>query len=262
MVRLVVMDLDGTLLDRDHRMSALTRKTLQAVHAKGVELMIATGRHFQDVYGIAQQLSIPVGLITSNGARVHSSEGRLLYENHIPTETATEVLETSSQFAVHRNIYQKEKWWVEEPNLPLLAIHQASGFAYSIVDFGAIEHSHIDKFYFHAPYEKLIPLEHILQSTLGDQLSITFTTESYLEVMNLGVSKGAAVQNLCLEKGIASSEVMAFGDGLNDVDLLQWVGHPVVMENAHPQLKRTVPSAHLALSNAQQGVARFLQKQL
>ena len=259
MVRLVVIDLDGTLLNGEHLIGDLTRQTLQTLHDQGVELMIATGRHFQDVHRLAQQLEVPVSLITSNGARVHSPEGQLLYENHIPETIAQEVLQISAGFDVHRNIYQGEKWWVEEPNLPLLEIHHASGFEYSIVDFGAIEHSHIDKFYFNAPHDKLVPLEQQLRSTFGEQLYITFTTEIYLEVMNLGVSKGTALSQLCSSKGIESKEVMAFGDGLNDIDMLQWAGHPVVMENAHPELQRAIPSAKMAPSNAQQGVAMYLQ---
>ncbi|WP_321277515.1 HAD family hydrolase [Thiomicrorhabdus indica] len=259
MVRLVVIDLDGTLLNGEHLIGDLTRQTLQRLHYQGVELMIATGRHFQDVYCLAKQLEVPVSLITSNGARVHSPEGQLLYENHIPETIAQDVLQISAGFDVHRNIYQGEKWWVEEPNLPLLEIHHASGFEYSIVDFDAIGHSHIDKFYFNAPHDNLVPLEEKLRSNLGEQLYITFTTEIYLEVMNLGVSKGMALSQLCSSKGIESKEVMAFGDGLNDIDMLQWAGHPVVMENAHPELKRTIPSAKMAPSNEQQGVAMYLQ---
>jgi len=259
MVRLVVIDLDGTLLNGEHLIGDLTRKALQELHHQGMELMIATGRHFKDVYCLAQQLDVPVSLITSNGARIHSPEGLLLYENHIPENTAREILRISEEFDVHRNIYQGDMWWVEEPNLPLLEIHHASGFEYSIVDFDAIEYTHIDKFYFNASHNKLVPLEHQLRASLGSRLYITFTTEIYLEVMNLGVSKGKALSQLCANKGIESKEVMAFGDGLNDIDMLQWVGHPVVMGNAHALLKKSVPNAKVAKSNAEEGVANYLQ---
>lgn len=259
MTRLVVIDLDGTLLNADHQIGEFTKQTIQALHEKGMELMIATGRHFQDVYLLAQQLEVPLSLITSNGARVHDYHGKLLYENHIPEPLVQEVLEISQGYEVHRNIYQGDVWLVEEPNEPLLAIHHASGFGYSQVDFAELNPAHIDKFYFTAAHETLVPLEQKLQERFGEELYITFTTEIYLEIMNKGVSKGRALSQLCAERGIPASEVMAFGDGFNDIDMLQWVGHPVVMENAHEQLKAQLVGAKLAKSHSQEGVARYLQ---
>jgi hypothetical protein len=66
------------------------------------------------------------------------------------------------------------------------------------------------------------------------------------------------LSQLCQEKGIEASEVIAFGDGFNDVGMLQWVGHPVIMENANPKLKQQVANANIAKSNAEEGVADYL----
>lgn len=260
MIRKIVIDLDGTLLNHDHQIGDRTKEVLQALSRQGMQLVIATGRHYQDVKKIAQQLEVPVSLITSNGARIHDGHGKLLFENHIPEKLAQQVLSLSQTHCVHRNIYQGDYWLVEEPNKPLLAIHHASGFEYEIVDFSKLECSQIDKFYFNADYLTLVPLEHQIRSQFGGQLSITFSTEIYLEVMNLGVSKGAALSKLCSDNQLQACEVMAFGDGLNDQDMLQWVGAPVVMENAHPELKKVVPYAAQATSNADEGVALFLQQ--
>ena len=257
--KLLVLDLDGTLLNAQHCLGDLTKQTLQQVAAHGVEIMIATGRHFQDVYLLAKQLQIPVSLITSNGARIHNPSGELLYENHIPAPLVSEVLRLSQGYSVHRNIYQGDVWLVEEENEPLLEIHHASGFAYAMTDFDQLDPDHIDKFYFNAPHETLLPLYDRLQQELGEQLYITFTTEIYLEVMNKSVSKGTALAQICQQRGIDAAEVMAFGDGCNDIEMLQWVGQPVVMQNARPELHQAVPEAARALSNIDEGVAQYLQ---
>lgn len=262
MIKQVVIDLDGTLLNHDHVITDFTKQTLQQVHAKGIEVIIATGRHFQDVYLLAQQLEIPVSLITSNGARVHNAQGELLYENHIPPQLVSEVLRLSQGYGVHRNIYQGDVWLVEEPNEPLLEIHHASGFGYELTDFDQLDVEHIDKFYFNAAHDKLEPLYQSLHKALGDQLYITFTTEIYLEVMNYGVNKGVALAQICQQKGFQPEEVMAFGDGCNDIEMLQWVGQAVVMENGRPELKAALPNAPRALSNQQEGVAHYLQRLL
>lgn len=262
MIKLVVIDLDGTLLNQDHSISEVSKHTLQQLYQQGIEVMLATGRHYQDVYLLAKQLDIPTRLITSNGARVHNEKAELIYENHIPENLVQQILNLSAGYEVHRNLYQQDLWLVEEPNKALLDIHHSSGFQYQITDFNSINYQQIDKFYFNAPHQKLVPLQHQLINKLGDQLYITFTTETYLEVMNKGVSKGKALEKVLMQKNIKASEVMAFGDGLNDVDLLKLVGYPVVMQNAHPDLKAQLPQAAQTRSNADDGVAYYLQTQL
>lgn len=260
MLKLVVTDLDGTLLDQHHQIPLICKQALQAVDALGIQVMLATGRHFNDVVALAQQLDIDTCLITSNGARVHNQAGELLYENHIPVSLALQVLAISTGFEVHRNIYQGENWWVEAPNEPLLAIHHSSQFSYQLTDFTGLNPEGIDKFYFHAEHNQLLPLEIELKALLGDELSITFTTENYLEVMNKGVSKGQTLQAVLQRRGIEPSEVMAFGDGFNDIDMLQLVGEPVVMQNAHSDIKQLLKDAMIAPSNSENGVALHLHK--
>ncbi|WP_319380673.1 Cof-type HAD-IIB family hydrolase [Thiomicrorhabdus sp.] len=262
MIKLVVIDLDGTLLNPRHLVSEATLQALRALDQRGIQLMIATGRHFQDVYMLARQLNLPVSFITSNGARVHDHQGNLLYENHIPDELVGDVLDLTAGYDIHRNIYQGDVWLVEEENEPLLAIHHASGFAYQLIDFKEMRPGHIDKFYFNAPHAVLVPVEAGLQQALGDRLTITFTTGEYLEVMNKGVSKGKALQSKLQSRGILPEEVMAFGDGMNDIEMLELVGHPVVMENAAESVKALLPGANLAKSNAEDGVADYLQRHL
>lgn len=258
MLKLVVTDLDGTLLDHNHQITPICKQALQAVDALGIQVMLATGRHFNDVIALAQPLEVNACLITSNGARVHSRDGELLYENHIPESLALQVLAVSAPFGVHRNIYQGSAWWVEAPNEALLAIHHSSQFCYQLIDFSKLNPEGIDKFYFYAEYEQLLPLEAELKARLGDQLYITFTTENYLEVMNKGVSKGQALQAILQNRNICPSEVMAFGDGFNDIDMLQMVGAPVVMHNAHSEVKQLLKNAMIAPANSENGVAQHL----
>ena len=260
MLKLVVTDLDGTLLDQHHQIPLVCKQALQAVDALGIQVMLATGRHFQDVYTLAQQLEVNTCLITSNGARVHNQFGELLYENHIPAPLAEKVLSISAGFGVHRNLYQAENWWVEVENEPLLAIHNSSQFSYQVTNFAALNPEGIDKFYFHAEHNQLLPLEAELKALLGDELYITFTTENYLEVMNKGVSKGQALKAILKSRNVCPTEVMAFGDGFNDIDMLQMVGEPVVMENAHSDIKRLLKNAMIAPANSENGVALHLHK--
>jgi len=259
MVKLVVSDLDGTLLDAEHRLSTRTLSAVRKLVDQGVQFMLATGRHYQDVSLIAEQLEVECCLITSNGARVHNHLGELLYENQMPSHLVERVIELSNGFEVHRNLYQQDKWLVEAPHEELLAIHKTSGFSYQLTDFSKIELDHIDKIYFTAEHKALIELEAVLKQYLSADLYITFTSPEYLEVMNLGVSKGQALQMLLDQKAIHAAEVMVLGDGMNDKEMLALVGHQVVMANASQSVKALFPKANLAKSNCQDGVADYLE---
>jgi len=259
-IQLVVSDLDGTLLNHDHRLSDSTRQAVQSLVKQGVQFMLATGRHYQDVHLIAQQLGVDMCLITSNGARVHNQSGDLLYENHMPAEYVEKVLALSRGFDIHRNLYQKDLWLVEEPHEALLAIHQSSGFAYQLSDFNQIDLKQIDKIYFTADHQTLIGLEELLNEHFSGKLNITFTSPEYLEVMNFGVCKGTALQRVLQQRGLDVSQVMALGDGMNDKEMLNLVGHGVVMENASDKVKSLLSGLAIAPSNAEDGVAQYLYK--
>lgn len=258
-IKLVVSDLDGTLLNPQHQLTSETCQAIEALESYGVQFMIATGRHYQDVALIAQQIQTPMCLITSNGARVHNDCGELVYENHIPSKLVKTVLDLSTGFNVHRNIYKQALWLVEEPHEALLAIHD-SGFGYHLCDFTNIGLESIDKIYFTAEHSALLALEAHLKAHLAGQLYITFTSPEYLEVMNLGVSKGQALQGLLDKQGLVPEQVMALGDGMNDKEMLALVGHKVVMQNASDRVKALFPDSPVAKSNAENGVADYLKR--
>ena len=261
-VRLVVADMDGTLLNAEHKLSQRTIATVQTLVSQGVEFVLATGRHFEDVHLMSRQLGVEACLITSNGARVHNYLGQMLYENPMPADLVAQVLEVSRGFEVHRNVYQQDLWLVEEPHESLLAMHDQSGFRYTFADFTKMSLSNIDKLYFTAEHEILVPLEQLLSKQFANQLNVTFTSPEYLEVMNVDVSKGKALEKLLVMKGKSAQQTVALGDGMNDVDMLNLVGFGVVMANASPSVKAQLPNKLAAKSNAEEGVADFIETYL
>ncbi len=144
----------------------------------------------------------------------------------------------------------------------MLAIHDQSGFEYQLTEFAETDLSLIDKIYFTADHEILVPLEKALKARFKEQLSITFTSPEYLEIMNYGVSKGQALQTVLDRKGILPEETVAFGDGMNDKEMLQLVGHGVVMDNATDAVKQAVGNAEFAEANSEDGVARYIEERI
>ena len=132
MYKVIVSDLDGTLLNAQHRISDYTEDLIRFVLSKGIPFIIATGRHYRDVVGLTQNLGESLCTITSNGARAHDGFGKLLYQQNMTSVEAKEILTIAAGFNVHQNVYDGDRWLVEQPDLGLLAMHP-SGFAYEEV---------------------------------------------------------------------------------------------------------------------------------
>ena len=259
MFKLIVTDLDGTLLNSEHKVSNRTIKTIKQLRESGMKFVIATGRHYQDVKQVAQQIGGDIYLITSNGAQIHDKAGELFYNRHIEPSKVQTLLEISQKYPLHRNIYQKDQWLAEEHNQILQNMQKHSNFIYQISDFKQLSHRDISKFFFIADEAILKELEAELIQEFGHELNISFSLSYCLEVMATGVSKASALQQILNIKSIPSSRVMGFGDGMNDHEMLQLVAHPVLMENASSTLYECLPNAYQTLSCDKDGVAYYLE---
>ncbi len=114
--------------------------------------------------------------------------------------------------------------------------------------------------FYSGEHEVLQTLEAQLLARYGDSLSIAFSLPSCLEVMAKGVNKGNAVQAVLAQNGLRLDEAVAFGDGMNDYEMLAMVGLGVVMDNAHDRLKTALPDNPRTLTADEEGVAHYLDR--
>ncbi|WP_199153610.1 Cof-type HAD-IIB family hydrolase [Chromobacterium sp. ASV23] len=258
--RFIASDLDGTLLDVHHAVDPLTADTLQRLERRGVQFAIATGRHYLDVKGIRQALGVRAHLITSNGARVHDPDNALIHRQDIDAELVRQMAQPEFAAGAIVNFYLDDEWLISEPSQALLDMHRDSGMVYRVCDLGRHDGARVGKVLYIAPHAHLLEVERKLRARFGDRLYITFSLDHCLEVMAAGVSKGHALQLVLDRLAIPASECLAFGDGQNDIELLQAAGHPRLMGNAHPRLRRELPHARQIASHADSGVARHLRE--
>jgi hydroxymethylpyrimidine pyrophosphatase-like HAD family hydrolase len=158
---------------------------------------------------------------------------------------------------VHLNIYTDAEWMVASPCEPMLAAHSQSQFFYRHTSLQEMMRTPALKILFYGENSRLQQLKSQIHHT---QLPIhlTFSDDYYLEAMPQGISKGDALKTLAQHVAFSLDKSMAFGDGFNDVELFNAVTYPVVMENASDKLKQQFPHARRAISNMEDGVARFL----
>jgi len=259
----IVSDLDGTLLNNNHEISEYTQKTICKLIEKGYKFFIATGRHHIDAANIKNRLKLNTMLITSNGARVHNETGEELFAYNIDQAIVHEILQLNVYDDIHINIYQADKWLTDKENSRIKLSSARSNFFYELIEFKTLEPQNVAKIFFSCPDEqKLVDLHKKIQDRFPDQLTLTFSNPHCLEVMKLNVSKGKALKHVLERYNISPKECIAFGDGLNDLEMLQFVGKGLVMGNAHNKLKEVLSEHEVIQENHKDGVAKYLEKLL
>jgi Cof subfamily protein (haloacid dehalogenase superfamily) len=271
LIRLLAVDLDGTLLNSSSEVSSANRQALAAAVEKGVQVVIVTGRRFHSALQFVRQVPSPVTLISSNGARITDSCGEVHHRNFLPRQIARQILGAARDYRPYAvamfdipgrgQVTMQDTAAAEGPlgwylrnspdSLDQVADLEAAITADPIVvTFGG-------------PPERIEPLEPLLRNSYaGGSVHLTWTkyparNNSILDVMNLGCSKGAALSLWASRCGVEAGEVMAIGDNYNDLEMLRFAGHPIVMRNCTTGLDRN--SWAVTASNDEDGVAEAIR---
>ncbi len=253
-----VFDMDGTLLNDEHELSELTVRALNELRARGFTLVIATGRHVNDIRGYLQQLGGGIATITCNGANIHDRNGELIYREGLPLLVNEALIPLGAKFTVHTNMYTDSEWLVREPCEELLEAHEKDQFFYRQIDMQEMLATPALKILFYGQNAELQALKAQILRDYSLAINLTFSDDYYLEVMQNNISKGYALKVLLEKLSLPVEQTMAFGDGMNDVELFRTVAHPILMENSSATLKQLFPQAKCTLTNHNDGVARFL----
>lgn len=249
MIRLLALDIDGTLLDSDGRIPQANRDAVARAIDAGVEVALATGRRYEFARPIFESLPEPLTLILSNGAVVKTGDGRTLMRSLLPLKTARTVL---AAFPEHR------------ASAAVVFDRPREGqVVFEAIDW---EHPRHRRFFeVNRPFlAEVVPLENCLTEdpiqvmfsggcaemralfvrlqNRADGFSVALTEYehrdfSLVDIVTAGCSKGSALQAWARERGVARDEVMAMGDNLNDLQMLEFAGTAVLMDNALVELK-------------------------
>lgn len=261
--RAIISDLDGTLLNQQHKIGEFTQSTLQKLAEMGVDIFFATGRNLPDVQHLVRKLNLPhVTLVTSNGARANNLAGDCFVNHYLPEAIAFDLL-TNIPFDpvnVCVNSYQGDDWFINVDVPALKAFHSESGFCYQVVDFKQHHGKQAEKIFFIGRNpEVLLSVEQAIRQKYAGQVQITYSTPQCLEVMAKGVCKAQTLADLVAERGYRLTECIAFGDGMNDLEMLSQVGKGCIMGNADPRLKQALPHNEMIGDHKHQSVASYLR---
>ncbi|MEJ6548506.1 HAD family hydrolase [Corynebacterium sp. USCH3] len=243
LVRLVATDLDHTLLRSDRSVSDRTVAALDSVRAAGVLVVPATARNVRGVHAVNGRTGFAGWAVCGNGASgVHLGSGEVLFSLEAAPESLTRVITTvlarvpGTCFATVRDCGAR---FLAEDNYAALASavdHSRDPASMERTDVAGLVSAPAGKLVFRHPTVRAAALfdEVAEQVRALDDVEITLSGAPFVEVMAAGVSKAAGLARLCSRLGIGAHEVLALGDGVNDVDMLRWAGRGVAVANADP----------------------------
>lgn len=261
MYHIVASDLDGTLLSPEHRLTPYAKETLRLLTARDIQFIFATGRHHADVSQIRANIDIKAYMITSNGARVHDTDGNLVFAHDLDRDIATDLFSMMydhQEMVTH--VYRNNEWFISRHCPDEMKYFQEAIFQYSVYELGLLDPDGVSKVFFTSDsHDALLSLEQAIVARWGDRVNVSFSTLTCLEVMAGGVSKGHALDVVAKALGYTLADCIAFGDGMNDREMLSMAGKGCIMRNAHKRLKDLLPDLEVIGSNEDDAVPHYLR---
>ncbi len=256
--RVAVFDMDDTLLGPDKKLSAENRGALDRLRAAGVEVVIASGRFQGNLAIFEESLGFRGWTISSGGAVVGNVEtGEVIFEMTVPQDLAMELFHRGREAGFSLIGYHKSGIYCDAQT-EWTALYRRNTGQVPIADIKALINTGLQKFIWTTAATRIAELTPQMLEEFRDRLYVVNTEPEMLEFLNPHVNKALAVQALAQRLNVPREQIIAFGDGNNDVPLLEWAGMSVAMahgrESAHNAAKKISPPGDPATA-----VARSLE---
>lgn len=262
-IKVVVSDLDGTLLNPQHRISDYTKSIFQELHNQNYLIVVATGRHHLDAMAIIETLEVPVYLVSSNGARIHSPEKEELFSFNLNSDIVKTALSVDIDPEITVVLFKENVWQTNKLSEKLNAFQSELKYHPELVDYKTLEDFGAIKIFFaHDNHEKLVKLKDAVLVNSSEHLHHAFSLPTCLEFMDKSVDKAVAIMKVLKKEGFTAEEAVSFGDGFNDVQMLSSTGKGLIMGNAPILLKETLPNLEVIKTNAEDGVAKYISSKI
>ena len=270
-VRLIALDIDGTLLDSRWQLPEANRVAIAEATRRGIEVALVTGRRYDFAMPVARQIDSPLTMIVNNGALIRSKEGRTHLRHLLPKQTAAQVLHLTREWREGAAvIFDRQR--ENQLMLEVLDVNDAMRYAYYSRNREFIGLANpLESCLTEDPIQvmlsgKVDPMREAEAALRGSPFAHEFALAAtcyeskdfaMVDVINPVCSKGSSLAEWAALRGFAREEVMAIGDNHNDLEMLSFAGIPVVMGNSVPALKTY--GWHETRTNDENGVALAIE---
>jgi len=267
--KLIAIDMDGTLLNSDNEISERNQSAIREAADKGIKVVLTTGRIYSSALFYAKSLNISTPIISCNGAYIaEHDKSNILYESPISVDSIKDVIELAEKENMHYHFYDDSTFYARELNETVIKYYnwnkkrdEMDRININIIEnpFEVVQNEKLNvyKFVFvENDREKLLRFKKKLESIKNIEIASSWINN--VEVMNKGVSKGKALEELCKLFGINKGEVVAIGDNENDISMLEFAGLSVAMGNGVEKARKI--SCVVTDTNDNDGVGMAIEK--
>ncbi len=238
-IKLIALDMDGTLLNDDGVVSTYTHTIIQKALERGVEVVLSTGRPLPMCATFAEELKLTSYIITSNGAEIWTVNHELIEQHPLDIDQMEMLWKLGNERNLHMWLVATDQVFINKQRPQNFADHKWLKFG-----FGDLTET--------VKRELLSELESM------KEIEITNSSLTNLEVNHAGVNKANAIRSICKRLGITMDDVMAVGDSLNDLKMIEQVGIGVAVKNAQQLIIESAD--HVTDTNNDDGVAKAIEK--
>lgn len=260
--KLIVFDIDGTLVGSSHELDPFTRDTLLRLHDLGIPFTLATGKILPATKAQADELRIQLPLIMANGSVLQKRDGEVLYNAALPVEVTKCAIEICEKLNKDLVLYIIDQLYIKKMNDNIYPIYSNVSSGMNEIGDWEMINSRIDQITKCLVVDienrqNLIDLGNIFLKEFEGRADIVHTSTKLVEILPLGVTKATAVKRMADEMGIRMEEVMAFGDYDNDAPMLSAAGLGIAVENASAA---ALAAADLIIGSCEENApAKFLK---
>lgn len=263
--RLIAADLDDTLLDENSKISPRNRKAIRSAVDQGVRFVIVTGRMFKTSVSYLDELGLngDCPLINYHGALIKKAKSReIILHQSLNNELAVAVAEEAERQDCHVSLFIDDNLYISEESefsryyqsLAKIELQEVGVLSAFLKKNGASP----SKMSIIRWDGRIDEIEAGLKETFGEKLSVLQSRPYFLEITDRKATKGQALRWLVEREGIKREEVIAFGDGHNDLDMISYAGLGVAVANARPEVLEAADL--VASSSSEDGVAEVIEK--
>ncbi|MGK0554782.1 Cof-type HAD-IIB family hydrolase [Macrococcus capreoli] len=282
MIKLIATDMDGTLLNSAHEVSEENIKAIQYAQSKGVTVVIATGRAFYEANTPIKPTGLKVPFICLNGAEVRDEAFNILHTSKLSNEQIKDITSILDKYDLYYQIYTSARIYTEDKEKDLqiyIDIAEKMGHTPDVekirnsiqkrIDNGSLkEVASYDEVYardgeivmkflaFSGDLAKLDAAKAELRAF--NHLAVSSSSRGNIEITHNDAQKGIALEALCEQLNISMEQVMAIGDNLNDISMIERAKYSFAMENGTDEVKAA--ANYIAGSNEESGVGRAIMQ--
>ena len=264
MYKLIALDMDGTLLTTEKKISEKTKVAIKAAEAKGVKIVLASGRPLLGINRSLEELELLKDddyVLSFNGGLVQNTKtGEIVSKVSLKGSDLKYIYEISRNLNINIHAFSAKDVLITPKNSQYTD-HEAeiNGIDINIKDFNEIEDEEdIIKVMMIDPQEILDPAIDKLPSEIYEKYSVFKSSPFFLEFTHKEVDKGLGLKRLGEHLGIKREEIIACGDAGNDLSMVKYAGLGVAMANATPEVKEV--ANYITTSNDEDGIAKVIEK--